>query len=74
MIYKAVFYNQTGQYERGIKHSMITELFTDYKADDNPIGYADKLGIKYYDRIWFELSEYNPLSKKFEMFFCGMNF
>jgi len=71
MIYKAIFYNQTG---RNVRHSVKSFLFTDCKANDNPIGYADNLGRQNTDLVWFELSEYNPENKKFDLIFCGMNF
>ncbi|MBK7380427.1 MAG: hypothetical protein IPJ03_15845 [Ignavibacteriales bacterium] len=73
MIYRARFYNQTGQ---GEKHSIKVFLFTDCVANDNPIGYCDNLGKDNQNLIWFELFEYSPDKKMFSLlpFFCGMNF
>ena len=72
MIYKAIFYNETG---RNIRWGIKTILFSQLKCNSNPIRYCNKLGLqKYSDKIWFELSEYHPILRKFELFFCGMNF
>jgi len=71
MIYKAIFYNQTGN---NVRHSLKSFLFTDCKANDNPIDYTDNLGKQNTNLVWFELFEYNQETKKFDLFFCGMNF
>lgn len=72
MIYKAKFYNQTGQ---GEKHSVKVFLFTDCRSNGNPIKYCDDLGKENSNLIWFELFEYEPQKKDFSLpFFCGMNF